>query len=69
MFPFPCLLLFAPSFELRRVSLTPLPLSAPSFPLLQVYTKGKAKAIGVSNWSIPKLEDLLSVCKIKPAAK
>ncbi|KAL7414226.1 protein GCY [Mrakia frigida] len=38
------------------------------YPLLEaVYKKGKARAIGVSNWSVPKLEDLLTVCKVKPA--
>jgi len=29
---------------------------------------GKAKAIGVSNFNIPRLETLLSSCKVKPAA-
>jgi len=27
---------------------------------------GKAKAIGVSNWTIPHLKDLLSWCSVKP---
>lgn len=30
-------------------------------------TKGKAKAIGVSNFSTPKLKHLLANCRIKPA--
>ncbi len=28
---------------------------------------GKAKAVGVSNYSVPKLMDLLSYARIKPA--
>lgn len=33
----------------------------------QLCADGKAKAIGVSNWTIPGLEDLLSWAKVKPA--
>lgn len=33
----------------------------------EVYKEGKAKAIGVSNWTIPHLKDMLSWCKVKPA--
>ncbi|CAK3816473.1 Glycerol 2-dehydrogenase (NADP(+)) [Lecanosticta acicola] len=33
----------------------------------EVYEAGKAKAIGVSNWTIPGLKDLLSWAKVKPA--
>lgn len=34
----------------------------------QIQKSGKAKAIGVSNWSIPKLERLLKSAEITPAA-
>lgn len=33
----------------------------------KLYESGKAKAIGVSNWSIPNLERLLKSCKVVPA--
>lgn len=33
-----------------------------------VYKKGKAKAIGVSNLSVPKLERLLKSAEVVPAA-
>lgn len=33
----------------------------------KVYESGKAKAIGVSNWSIPNLERLLKSAKVVPA--
>lgn len=40
------------------------------YKLLEAALKaGKTKAIGVSNWSIPRLEDLLARCEIKPAVK
>lgn len=32
----------------------------------ELYAEGKAKAIGVSNWTIPRLEQLLSFAKVKP---
>jgi diketogulonate reductase-like aldo/keto reductase len=32
----------------------------------ELYKEGKAKAIGVSNWTIPHLKDLLSWCNVKP---
>ncbi|WPH02126.1 glycerol 2-dehydrogenase (nadp(+)) [Acrodontium crateriforme] len=32
-----------------------------------LYKAGKAKAIGVSNWTIKDLEHMLSWCKVKPA--
>ena len=32
----------------------------------ELYKEGKAKAIGVSNWTIPHLKDLLSWCSVKP---
>lgn len=32
----------------------------------EIYAQGKAKAIGVSNWTIPGLQKLLSVAKVKP---
>lgn len=34
----------------------------------ELVESGKAKAIGVSNWSVKKLEDLLKTAKITPAA-
>ncbi|KAI5845696.1 glycerol dehydrogenase [Morchella snyderi] len=34
----------------------------------ELYASGKAKAIGVSNWTIPGLEQLLSFAKVKPHA-
>ena len=33
----------------------------------EVYASGKARAIGVSNWTIPGLQQLLSFAKVKPA--
>lgn len=33
----------------------------------ELYEAGKARAIGVSNWTIPGLKDLLSWAKVKPA--
>lgn len=33
----------------------------------EIYSEGKAKAIGVSNWTVPGLKDMLSWCKVKPA--
>ncbi|EMC92872.1 hypothetical protein BAUCODRAFT_76978 [Baudoinia panamericana UAMH 10762] len=33
----------------------------------ELYAAGKAKAIGVSNWTIEHLEDMLSWCKVRPA--
>lgn len=39
-----------------------------AWPLMeQIYKSGKAKAIGVSNYMIPHLEELLKDCEIKPA--
>jgi len=32
-----------------------------------LYESGKAKAIGVSNWTVPGLKDMLSWAKVKPA--
>lgn len=32
----------------------------------EIYESGKAKAIGVSNWTVQGLEDLLSWAKVKP---
>lgn len=32
-----------------------------------LYTSGKARAIGVSNWTVPGLQKLLSFAKVKPA--
>ncbi|KAK5125849.1 Glycerol 2-dehydrogenase (NADP(+)) [Meristemomyces frigidus] len=32
----------------------------------ELYESGKAKAIGVSNWTIPGLKDMLSWAKVKP---
>ena len=32
----------------------------------ELYKEGKAKAIGVSNWTIPHLKELLSWCSVKP---
>lgn len=32
----------------------------------ELYKEGKAKAIGVSNWTIPNLKELLSFAKVKP---
>ena len=31
------------------------------------YHSGKAKAIGISNFSVEKIKDLLSYCKVRPA--
>nr|POF13073.1 glycerol 2-dehydrogenase (nadp(+)) [Quercus suber] len=31
-----------------------------------LYAEGKAKAIGVSNWTVPNLKDMLGWCKVKP---
>lgn len=33
----------------------------------ELYETGKTKAIGVSNWTVAGLKDLLSWCKVKPA--
>ena len=33
----------------------------------EIYESGKARAIGVSNWTIPGLKKLLSFAKVKPA--
>jgi len=33
----------------------------------ELYHSGKARAIGVSNWTIKHLEDMLSWCTVKPA--
>lgn len=33
----------------------------------EVYAAGKAKAIGVSNWTVPHLKNLLSFAEVKPA--
>ncbi|KAK5109047.1 Glycerol 2-dehydrogenase (NADP(+)) [Meristemomyces frigidus] len=33
----------------------------------EIYDSGKAKAIGVSNWTVHNLEDMLSWARIKPA--
>merc|ERR1711939_1004282 len=33
----------------------------------ELYKEGKVKAIGVSNWTIPQLKDMLSWCNVKPA--
>lgn len=33
----------------------------------EIHESGKAKAIGVSNWTIPGLKDVLSWAKVKPA--
>ncbi|KAI2608966.1 Aldo/keto reductase [Hypoxylon fragiforme] len=32
----------------------------------ELYASGKARAIGVSNWTIPGLQKLLSIAKVKP---
>jgi len=31
-----------------------------------IYSKGKCKAIGVSNFSVKLLQELLKSCKVKP---
>nr|POF04153.1 glycerol 2-dehydrogenase (nadp(+)) [Quercus suber] len=31
-----------------------------------LYAEGKAKAIGVSNWTVANLQDMLTWCKVKP---
>ena len=52
------LLLHFPVTELRR----------PAWHRMQdIYRSGKAKAIGVSNYTIPHLEELLRECEVKPA--
>ncbi|KAM3421652.1 hypothetical protein BST61_g2037 [Cercospora zeina] len=33
----------------------------------EIYESGKARAIGVSNWTVPGLKDMLSWAKVKPA--
>lgn len=33
----------------------------------ELYKEGKVKAIGVSNWTIPQMKDMLSWCNVKPA--
>ena len=39
-----------------------------SWPLMeQIYASGRAKSIGVSNYTIKHLEELLAGCKVKPA--
>lgn len=37
------------------------------FKMEEKYTQGKAKAIGVSNYTVRHLEELLAECKVKPA--
>jgi methylglyoxal/glyoxal reductase len=47
----------------------PLPgLRQKAWPIMEeIYNSGKAKAIGVSNYTVRHLEELLSTCKVKPA--
>ncbi len=46
----------------------PRPLALESWRALeQLHSEGQVRAIGVSNYSIAQLEELLSVCRIKPA--
>ena len=33
----------------------------------EIYTSGKAKSIGVSNYTVKHLEELLATCKVRPA--
>lgn len=52
------LLLHFPATEYRR----------PAWPRMEeIYKSGKAKAIGVSNYMIRHLEELLNECEVKPA--
>ena len=45
----------------------PLNIKATWAALEKCYESGKAKAIGISNFSVEKTKDLLSDCKVKPA--
>ena len=53
------LLLHFPATETRREA----------WPIMEeIYASGRAKAIGVSNYTVRHLEELLKDCKVKPAA-
>lgn len=45
----------------------PLNVAATWAAMEKCYEKGKAKAIGISNFSVEKTKDLLSKCKVRPA--
>lgn len=45
----------------------PLDIKATWAAMEQCYESGKARAIGISNFSVEKTKDLLSHCKVRPA--